>query len=595
MSFTFFYGIVLWTAGLPPVFGRTGGLYLCRPRIHTPEKVLKMNANQRSFRFSASLCLSALLCAVAPAQHPAPLRDVAGAQDPMAGTHGLRRSRVVEIDRPMLDEAGAGSSLLFGLFEDMAFRAVVERREALGEGRYNIHGHLAGLDGSQFVISVVPGAVAGAFYPNDGRSSVVIQGAPGMAVVRQYEEGAVGCGAEDDRGVLGAPRVEQRQAAPTAAFSAVGCTETGDVIRVLQVYTPDAETQAGGAAQIDAQSQLLFAELNNCVGNAGITTLQFVRAGLHKTTDNFLCTGTTSDNWDNTLSGLTDTNDGYMDDVHAVRSSTSADLVALLVRTDATCQGTTAGLAGILQSTDGRPESSPAFSVSIHSQISVMPHEVGHNMGCAHDCFTGCGNGITATANGHKWNGSQPGTSVMGYPDRGRPYYPIFSTPSVQVGNAAAGTSGADNASALLLTKQVVANYRGGCVEVYGTGCAGGIGLTGTPSPGQVYNVTGWSPTGQGTLYMGVSDSTWGPLPLPFHLQVIGSVGCYFNATPNWVLWSGNVMPTVPNQFILIPVPIPNDPFFTGIKLYHQWHYFQTGNPGSTYRTSRGLAVEIDV
>ncbi|MEM7205341.1 MAG: M12 family metallo-peptidase [Planctomycetota bacterium] len=553
------------------------------------ERFPSARSSRRTPGLSMALAATVLLgpCAAQGAPEGELVRPRDDVRDPRAGSADIARSRAVDFDLDRLRDAAPGTELRVRPFADTSFDVILQRRDALAGDRAVWHGTLGGLPDSHVLISTVGGGVAASFYPNDGRAPIYLQTAPGMIVARQFAADAGQCG------VAGAAQPALPAGGiSTARRTAAGCTASGDVVSILQVYTPAAETQAGGTTQIDAQAQLLLAELNLAVTNSGIQNLQFVRAGLHRTDDGFLCSGSSLSNWQNTLFALQSPTDGVMDEVHAVRSSTGADLVALLVADDPTCQGGTGGYAGVLTSASGSAESIAAFSVSNYLYNYVFPHEVGHNLGCSHDCGTGCGTGLYSYSNGYKWAGSQPGTSVMGYQDVSRPYYPIFSTPLMQRGGVAVGSAAtADATRTIEATRQVIANYRGGCVEPFGTGCAGDIGAMDSTSPGDTYRVLGQSPAGVGSLFIGASKATWNGLPLPLDLGLVGATGCTIEASPDAALWTGS-MPTS-GSWIVIPVSIPSNPALVGARLYHQWHFY-TGGPLATYQTSRGLQVEID-
>ena len=78
---------------------------------------------------------------------------------------------------------------------------------------------------------------------------------------------------------------------------------------------------------------------------------------------------------------LASKSDGYMDEVHALRDSYAADLVALHLGSDPFTFPE--GIArGILLKSDSSDASSAAFSASY---LGVLAHELGHNMGLHHD------------------------------------------------------------------------------------------------------------------------------------------------------------------------------------------------------------------
>lgn len=85
------------------------------------------------------------------------------------------------------------------------------------------------------------------------------------------------------------------------------------------------------------------------------------------------------------LDRLSDESDGFMDSVHALRDQLGADLVCLaLNRADSG----SAGIAYIMSHPRNRFNDTSGFSVvqySVMNTQSVFSHEIGHNLGCAHD------------------------------------------------------------------------------------------------------------------------------------------------------------------------------------------------------------------
>ncbi len=102
----------------------------------------------------------------------------------------------------------------------------------------------------------------------------------------------------------------------------------------------------------------------------------------------------------NDLSSLRSKYDGVLDDAHTTRDSTNSDLVTLVsVLTDGFC-----GRADLLQQLPSIATEDQAFSI-VHAGCltnDTYAHEVGHNMGAAHDDANTFGsNGVFATSRGY--------------------------------------------------------------------------------------------------------------------------------------------------------------------------------------------------
>ena len=140
---------------------------------------------------------------------------------------------------------------------------------------------------------------------------------------------------------------------------------TDATIDVVVVYTPAAREEAGGAAEIAAVIDLMIAETNQAFAESGVghrvalvasSEVSYTEAGDGRDIDR-----------------LADPSDGYMDEVHAMRDRSGADLVHLIFKWQDHPFGGVAHLAG-------------AFGLTCqHCGGDVFAHELGHNMGLRHD------------------------------------------------------------------------------------------------------------------------------------------------------------------------------------------------------------------
>jgi hypothetical protein len=173
-----------------------------------------------------------------------------------------------------------------------------------------------------------------------------------------------------------------------------------------------------------------------------------------------------------TLGRLQDPNDGYMDNVHALRRQYNADLVQLLtIESDAGGIGYLPGLTGI---------SSPNWGFSVVGINSAdgftSAHEIGHNMGLGHSTqqTSVLAQGISSYSHGWRFQGTDNNawgntwhSTVMAY--QGGQYYangltsariPFFSNPNItQQGQSIGNTTLADAARSLREVKHAVAFY----------------------------------------------------------------------------------------------------------------------------------------
>jgi len=224
------------------------------------------------------------------------------------------------------------------------------------------------------------------------------------------------------------------------------------VFDLLVAYTADARSSEGGTEGIHAEIDLAVSTCNRAFTNSGIDA----RVNLVRT---MLVDYEESGSSAADLRRLKETTDGIMDEVHQVRQDAAADLVALLVRDIENC-----GRAYIMQalSTSFRAQ---AFSVT-DAQCAVgnqtFIHELGHNLGCAHNRENAQSSGVHNYSFGHREPVSDPQwRTIMSYAPGSRLSY--FSTPLIEVDGApigvASGSRAADNARSIGTTALFVESF----------------------------------------------------------------------------------------------------------------------------------------
>ncbi len=228
-------------------------------------------------------------------------------------------------------------------------------------------------------------------------------------------------------------------------------------VDVMVVYTAAARNGAGGVSAIHSLIDLAIAEANDAYENSLIpVTLNLVYRGE--------VTYTESGSASTDLTRLQNSGDGHMDAVHAIRNQYGADVVCLFTET---MESTYAGL-GYLMASVSTNFSSYAFSV-VRRTYAVgnytFAHELGHNMGCAHDRQNSASQGAYDYSYGHRFVGtdSQTYRTVMAYSPGTRIAY--FSNPNVTyqgtaTGVAAGATNSANNAASISNTVPYVSAFR---------------------------------------------------------------------------------------------------------------------------------------
>lgn len=131
------------------------------------------------------------------------------------------------------------------------------------------------------------------------------------------------------------------------------------------------------------------------------------------------------------LTRLLHTSDGIMDQVHQLRDQHKADLVALIVDNG----GNSCGIAYVMTNGPRAGFASSAFSVTARDCIAnnTLAHEMGHNMGNAHDRATG-GTEVFAYSYGYRDEIGRFRT-VMAYacPTVSCPRVKYFSNPNIMI------------------------------------------------------------------------------------------------------------------------------------------------------------------
>jgi hypothetical protein len=298
--------------------------------------------------------------------------------------------------------------------------------------------------------------------------------APGQQVVqevtRTFPEAADDTATPPATMDLGVPAAGSDTASPDPSTpAAAGDVPTVPTIDVLVGYTPGALSYAGGLSAMNSEIALAISTTNQAYADSGVVGR--VRLA-----------GTTALNENLTLSNqsldwLTGTTDGHSDQIHALRTSTGADLVSVL-----TNDGTSCGLAWVLNGlTDPVNRSKYGFStVDFPCAVDNLsfPHELGHNMGLDHDRYALTKYGDSPTlydyAVGYV-NTSARWRTIMAYndqcADQSTPFNctrirrfsnpdQTYGNPPLALGRPYNGATPADERRALNNTQTFISNWR---------------------------------------------------------------------------------------------------------------------------------------
>jgi hypothetical protein len=285
-------------------------------------------------------------------------------------------------------------------------------------------------------------------------------------------------------------RESTSSSAPEAAI------DSGDRIDVLVLYTTPVKNSLGGDAQAQAFAQSAIDVSNTTYRNSKIRQ----RVRLVNAQETAIAeTGSLGSELPVLRGDSTTAN---------LRTTFKADLVAMISNSSDNC-----GIGYLMGSVAGN--SNNGFTVTSRTcavgNLS-FPHEMGHNMGDAHNPENGSG-GTYSYSFGHWVNGSY--RTVMSYVDQctaGCVRHPYFSNPGVIFNGVPTGIANArDNARSMNNTADAIANYRYSGSSIQLTSFNGGEGL-----PRSVNRTLTWTSdniTGDVRIDLSRDESgTWTPL-----------------------------------------------------------------------------------
>ncbi|MHB1057080.1 MAG: reprolysin-like metallopeptidase [Rhodanobacter sp.] len=276
------------------------------------------------------------------------------------------------------------------------------------------------------------------------------------------------------------PRAGTRQAvsqalqaqAPNAA--PIGTT----LVDVLVAYTPEMVQRLGSADNVLTRIHYLISYANQAYANSQLDMK--IRLAHAVEVDYTAATSNTQ-----ALDDLTTGSDiPALASLHALRDQYGADLVSLLrpfdhVQDGSCGNGWLTGAGG--DSIPGSYDFWASYGFSVVSDGSdpddgyycedkSFTHELGHNMGLAHDVDNADGSGAYPYAYGYKKAvGSAGFGTIMAYEDAGQESTQVFSNPSISTcQNFPCGVQGsADNARALRQTSWLIAGFRHNRIAPY--------------------------------------------------------------------------------------------------------------------------------
>ena len=343
------------------------------------------------------------------------------------------RFHLVRMDRnEIFRSVDYNMPLVLNLFNDVEFRARVERVRDLETGSRFMSGSLEG--GGHFTIFLhKSGIVRGEIHSIRGVYTLRSEGADFDQVLIQQVDlsDVVICGNDEESWMTEGNEPASAEAnwsrgqrtelgrtdARTASFGIVGSgarqesdqassQSTDDTIDVLVVYTQRVEDYEGGSAEVQATIENEVAKMNQVLENSGLSDRQMRLVGMEKVDysssdihlDLLILEKTEEDNRNNR-------DYSALDEVHELRETYKADLVHLIVRDISSICGkasryplhtenfikeyrcqTSLDPEACLERERKKEWKKDGFSVSAVKCYAgnVFTHELGHNLGLLH-------------------------------------------------------------------------------------------------------------------------------------------------------------------------------------------------------------------
>jgi len=290
------------------------------------------------------------------------------------GKKGKHRSIHVHTDLLWSD------ALTLNLFDDVIVTAVRDRMIDKVKGKTTWIGHVEGEPDSEVFLTIHGNTMSGNVQIGDKTYEIEPKGNNQHDITQvEPDKNPKHSDAKPPEDFLATGG--QIDTTPTASASpATSAATAGTIIDVLVVYTTKAKNNASGQAGIEAKITNAVAMANQAYINSKIDMQINL---VHMAETNYVETG----NMSTSLTELTGTSDGKMDEIHTLRNQYGADQVVLISADTNAC-----GIGYMMTASwKSSAFASYAFSV-VHDDSNyvclsnqTLAHEMGHNQGDQHN------------------------------------------------------------------------------------------------------------------------------------------------------------------------------------------------------------------
>lgn len=423
-----------------------------------------MNTINRKLK-TASIAAFASFAIIANAQNAEPIADArpklfapAALRAVVANTlkADVAEYKGIAPDTQLVQALCKGTKLDLELFDVLPYEAEVTSVTRGTDGKLSLHGEIAGYDKAQFAMALVDDAFSMSVRIPDENLFVMVRslGDGSHLMFRVDDSQTETCGgspAGPPQLPPGeAPELHNHDGTPTTASDATAgtCVQPDPTWDIAVIYTPAARSDAGGTSAILSLLQLYIEEANLTYENSLINArLRMVYCNEVSYTEGPDLDACLDDVWG-------------IPGVIATRNNYYADSVMLITKD-------VAGGCGLAWCCSGSASGVSEWDCWGRTFI----HELGHNLGCAHNPEdVDCG-GCYSYARGHRFFAQGDGyKTIMSYNNANGDYGNIwnFSNPNVDHLGVATGVANVkDNTRTINNRRFVFNNFKQSHFEVW--------------------------------------------------------------------------------------------------------------------------------